>query len=262
MDGDGIPEIVTACDHEKVDELDWPYLDIINTRHTAIKIKVFPGSDRSDEIEFPTVEPFFAYGSQVIAIAKTKIAGRDSALIVVAEYDMYLRAYSMYGDRVWTSSAKWTDDVIAQNVPNPAVGFADFNNDGYAEVYAGNSIFDAATGILLCKGAGNDGKASSGCVTDGTRLWTPYITIAADVHGDARLELVAGNQIYDVVITNRTGTSGNAMTVIQQITPPTCIEDPLQTVYGDGHTQVADIDGDGHLDVIVENKTADGSAFV
>jgi hypothetical protein len=124
-----------------------------------------------------------------------------------------------------------------------SISFADFNNDGFAEVYVGNRIFDAATGTLLIKGTENSGK--------GGEYSKIYMTIAADMYGDERLELVAGNQIYDVVITNRTGTAGNSMTVGKSITPPICTECGKSEPIQDGYAFVADIDGDGYLDVVV-----------
>jgi hypothetical protein len=41
------------------------------------------------------------------------------------------------------------------------VSFADFNGDGFPEVYAGSDIFDAATLKWLCSGPENGNKGES-----------------------------------------------------------------------------------------------------
>ena len=44
--------------------------------------------------------------------------------------------------------------------------------------------------------------------------------MAYDICGDARQELILGNEIYDVVINNPNGTLGNHATLTKNITPP------------------------------------------
>lgn len=45
---------------------------------------------------------------------------------------------------LWTTSTGF---------PAPNVGFVDFNGDGYPEIYVGNKVFDAETGVLLVTNA-------------------------------------------------------------------------------------------------------------
>ncbi|GHV52753.1 hypothetical protein FACS1894181_16130 [Bacteroidia bacterium] len=61
--------------------------------------------------------------------------------------------------------------------------------------------------------------------------------------------VVAGNTVYRVVITNRdmTALTGNTATILAQISKP------------DGFTSVADINGDGRLDVIVTGRNLPAS---
>ncbi len=164
-------------------------------------------------------------------------------VLVIYTLDNYLRAYNLSGpDKtpIWESP-------ISYDVTN--VSFADFNNDGFPEVYLGSSIYDAQTGILLAKGNGNTGLSAShnnGATFGG--VYKPMeMTFAANMDEDASLELVAGNEIYSVEITNRNGTSGNSITLEYSITPPPGV--PV-----DGHSQIADFNLDGHLDVLVSKK--------
>ncbi|GHT74175.1 hypothetical protein AGMMS50262_06610 [Bacteroidia bacterium] len=257
MDGDGNPEIVTVYQHGTQQT---PISDM-HAGNSAQNLTVFRGVTHS-RINFPTVAPFTCVAPGIIGIVKTKIQNssgieQDSAIIVVAEGDFYLRAYDMYGNLVWTASDKWTNLTYANdNYPGISVNFADFNNDGYAEVYVGNRIFDAATGTLLCQGTGNDGSAWVPGSTE--NQWHANLTIAGDVYGDSRLELIAGNQIYQVE------SDLTSMTVVQQLNSSllTCIEDGSQIITGDGYTQLADIDGDGNLDIIVENLTSTNQVFI
>jgi hypothetical protein len=71
--------------------------------------------------------------------------------------------------------------------------------------------------------------------------------VAANVTGDERLELILGNEIYEVNITDRTSSS-NQIIMTKTISPP-------NEVVQDGHTQLADFNNDGHLDVFISNRT-------
>ena len=76
----------------------------------------------------------------------------------------------------------------------------------------------------------------------------------ANLTGDAKPELVLCNEVYEIVITNRTGTSGNSMTLSASCTPPSGIA-------VDGHPQVVDFNRDGYLDVFVSNKETSSGAM-
>ena len=141
---------------------------------------------------------------------------------------------------LWTAS-------IDQTAPN--VGFADFNGDGYPEIYVARRIYDAETGAMLINGTSISNIGGSYAHYGSYKLSSPCVT---NILGDNHPELILGNEIYSVTITNRTGLTGNTITLAQSCTPPTGVE-------VDGHPQVADFNLDGYLDVFISNKPSGGS---
>ena len=179
-----------------------------------------------------------------IGMAKVKTSANTyKTIIVVAGSDDYLYAYDYYSTtHIWKSNATYN----RLGIGIAGIGFADFNNDGYTEVYANNAIFDAATGVLLCRGTGKKGAGVNFMNA------TAHITIAADIDGDGKLELLAGTDVYSVNITNRTGTAGNTITVNQSL-PPFTMENGTTVAPADGITTIADMDLDGYPDMVVQN---------
>jgi len=134
-------------------------------------------------------------------------------------------------------SLRWVSDKL-----NMGRGFllelADFNGDGMAEIYSGNNIVNTENGKLLI-----NSPLSAGCnIINGAQFTTCSAnhSIAADLLPAPGLELAAGNIVYEVSISNLNGTTGNDLN-------PVIADLPVL----DGYTSVADIDGDGELDVVV-----------
>ena len=171
-----------------------------------------------------------------------KLPNRHTILVVVTK-DKHMLGYDLSSNSntyIWKRESPYY---------NPNVSFADFNNDGYPEVYLGNYIYDVETGNLLAHGGDNSGKSNAHGNRDSYYGSEQYLhaPFAADIDNDGFLELVAGNEVYKVKITNRSGESGNSISLYRSITPPS-------GVPADGHTQVADFNLDGYLDVLVSNK--------
>jgi hypothetical protein len=177
---------------------------------------------------------------------KTKEGKR---LIVTANYDYKLRAYEYNSNG---STPFWTSDVNYGSTAGDFavnVGFVDFNGDGNPEVYVRDKIYNASTGVLLATATGGNNKGLAPAHWSHSPGWQLSSPVAADVTGDAKPELILGNEIYEVNITNLTGTVGNSASMIKTVTPPA-------GVVNDGHTQVADFNNDGHPDVFISNRTA------
>ena len=226
LNDDGIPEIVG------VSETAFEFIDAITIfdNHGVFikKINTVPMNMFSGKI----------------GMAKVKTSANTyKTIIVVAGSDDYLYAYDYYSaTHIWKSNVTYN----RLGIGIAGIGFADFNNDGYTEVYANNAIFDAATGVLLCRGTGKKG-AGVNFMTD-----IAHITIAADIDGDGKLELLAGTDVYSINITNRTGTAGNTITVNQSL-PPFTMENGTTVAPADGITTIADMDLDGYPDMVVQN---------
>ncbi|MBI1768432.1 MAG: gliding motility-associated C-terminal domain-containing protein [Bacteroidetes bacterium] len=139
----------------------------------------------------------------------------------------------------------WNAVDLGVNRPgNP--GLADFDGDGKAEVYIRNKIFAAESGALLADGGGN---------------WLTAIntgSVAVNITGDSKLELVCGNLIYTVPsLASRTL---QVLTVYKDMN----VDFPATKFYPKGYndvneygitqastTSVADFDADGFVDVFI-----------
>ena len=159
-------------------------------------------------------------------------------ILVVALMNSTMYAYDL---TAWGTTPLWS---VATNHIAPNISFADFNSDSYPEIYIGNKIYDAETGSLLISDPTITNMGASYAHSDQAPLPSPCV---ANVVGDAKPDLILGNEIYEVNITNRNGLAGNSITLSKSITPPA-------GVAVDGHPQVADFNLDGYLDVFVSNK--------
>ncbi|MCL1943161.1 MAG: VCBS repeat-containing protein [Candidatus Azobacteroides sp.] len=124
---------------------------------------------------------------------------------------------------------------------------ADFAGTGKAQVVVFDKVFNAQDGTLLVDGGffgdGNSGynfgripHYGSISVTDRFPSYT-----AADIDNDGILEIIGGNCVYKINISNPDALdAGNTYTLFQ--TAPE---------VGNGAIGIADMDGDGFLDVVV-----------
>lgn len=160
--------------------------------------------------------------------------------VLMVGNDQFLYCYQIStGSLLWTSS-----DTVSDNEDGPFI--ADFNQDGNPEVYAGNQIFNGATGVQLVQAPNGAldpmGRVACGvCLSVAYGVWGPAYPIAVDALPDAAcadcqgLELVTGNTIFAV------SAGFTTMTPVVSI---------AGLGYSDGPVSVGDIDGDGDLDLV------------
>ncbi len=227
MDGDGIPDIVTT-------RVEAPDLYVIDGATGLTKVHVMG----------PTVWP----GGTAPAIADLDHDGFGE--IVIVGFDRILYCYEHDGALKFTSSIQVGYHArYRYSVPN----IADFDHDGWAEINIGNQVFSGQTGALLAQGGPNVSAGEHPArVATGLSFASP---VAMDVLPDSfcpncdGLEIVAGNQVLAVNLV--TGT----------VTPVVAAFWPVS----DGFTSVADYDGDGDLDAIVQGRnifTNNNTVFV
>ncbi|MDR2681151.1 MAG: FG-GAP-like repeat-containing protein, partial [Tannerella sp.] len=231
LDGDGYPDV---------------FLKSVNGTAEIRDFTILRGPGFDAPVTHPT--PVLTASAEAIGRIRWD-ASKDTTVIVVVEAATHrLLAYDIDGNQLWPSGS--SEPLFHPSYGGQAVGmgvgFADFNNDGYAEVYAGNQIFDAVTGVELCSGGatGNIGLTLYSNAAYG------IFSMAADVTGDARLELCAGNRVYEVSINDRTDPSANSMTVARQVTPVY----QGTPVHNDGATVIADFDLDGEPEILVQTQ--------
>ncbi len=239
LDDDGIPEIV--C------------FDMMgnNPSQTAAKtINVYDGRDKYLKAQINVEGLVWAHGNGPYGLVK--LPNREG-LIVTACKDSKLYAYNISlanpGIPVWVSNESYNTGFNDFSV---SIGFADFNGDGHPEVYVRDKVFNAETGVLLATAQGGSNLANSYSHNSHTNHNKLSCPLAYDICGDARQELILGNEIYDVVITNPNATAGNRITLTKNITPP-------NGIINDGHVQVADFNLDGHPDILISNRDTEGS---
>ena len=202
-------------------------------------VKIFYYNNTTNKIELKKTFLFASAGGAYSASFGAMAIARynNKGYIVTAGIDRYIYAYDPNGVLHWKSDLQYNTNGFGT-----ILGIADFNNDGVPEVYTGNQVFSLATGKMLCDGGtGNN----SGVLVSATG----HSTMAADMDGDGKLELVAGTQIYKVNITNNSGTAGNSISVITGL--ELLASKVPANAAKDGATQVVDIDHDGKLEVVV-----------
>jgi hypothetical protein len=224
LDGDGFSEIIVPKARTSDNWLTGYYtngLNIYDMKTSSMKTIA--------TAEFATSD----FGPAGIAKAHSS---DKTALIVVSAKDGYLYAYNKAGAQQWKSDEKYTTQPAPSNFTYlaGAVGFADFNGDGYAEIYIRDKIFDLQTGKLLL----NLNNEKSTILEMGSAV--------ADLDNDGKLELIIRDKVYRINISNRSGVSGNTATLWQSVANNPYPNGGLMTI-------LVDFDLDGQLDILVND---------
>jgi len=247
LNGDGFSEIVVA-----------KFKSAGGNVRIMQNLYVYDGANRNNVIEILTPEGNYMPAGP-IGMARVN----DIPLIVMIGVDGYLYAYNPYelngntsiaDNYYWKSDAQITNGYTAvsggQTNTYGSVAFADFNNDGVAEVYAANRIFDASTGELLLEiPTGSVGRSR----TYGTEAYQ-YMPAVADINGDGKLEYIGGTKIYTIDIDNGEAEEYFDMGTIT-------ISGTSKTIT-DGITMLADFNKDGYLDVVLLSTTSESTTAI
>jgi len=213
-------------------------------------LDVYSGLDLSLQYSFNLQDSIYVSNGPYAIGRYPRQDGTMQGAIFVHGYDKRIRSYTINGTLLNVSDRATTCDGM--------VSLADFNGDGYPEVYVGSDIFDAATLKWLCSGPenGNMGLSFRGAAVGVVNHHRCYfaMSLASNVLGDEQQELICGNTIYNVNIVSRTTPVLNSVTVNKTITPPSgCSQD--------GHVSLADFDLDGECEVLVIRDDTDDHTY-
>ncbi len=224
LDGDGIAELVSRDNN-------------------PARIQIFDGATGMLEqsIVTPTTHPFGQ-----IAIADVDENGIGDLFQV--ETGGILARYE-YGNpnAIWRTANGIGDD---NNVSTPQI--ADINQDGIPEVYIGDRIFNAITGERYVDGDASVNVGGYAANNNSDRFPIYYdLFQPGDPKPDggtfgpeaAGLEYIAGNQVWTVDFDPAGGPDNGTYQLAAEYSGPTNLRD--------GMTSIADINGDGRMDIAV-----------
>ena len=223
MNGDGIPDLVSRDQNPR-------------------RIQIFSGDDGRILQSIPTGGSS-AFGQTAIA----DVDGNGLGDVFHVETPGRLVRYEFgTATPIWRTGNGIGDD---NNVSTPQI--ADINEDGRPEVYVGDRIFDALTGVRYVDGGSsvNVGGYLGGNNSDRFPIYYNLFDEGDDKPGGGTfgpeangLEYIAGNQVWTTTFTSGTANSG-AFQLAAQYSGPSNLRDGL--------TSIADINGDGRTDIAV-----------
>ncbi len=195
-----------------------------------------------------------------IAIAKVDNNPYASIFYASSEYGNLIKYDFNGSEYTQTWSVAYTRNGHYA-VVSPTI--ADIMGNGRTQVCVLDKVYDTKTGALLATGGfildtGYLSSYSFGRFGHGNSLWTVWactfesMMIAVDIDDDGIKELIGGDYVYGVNLTNFDGLTGNSFTLKQQA------QNTGHPEIGDGGTAIADVDNDGELEVIVCGPYANG----
>ena len=173
IDGDGMVEIVAG--------------KAVTNDHYTTQVGIYRGTDLQQIGIINVPQRIYAgfIGPTALVRYPDGNGGMQGAIVLHC-YDMKLRSYDIHGQLLATSDVNTPCEGV--------VSVADFNYDGWPELYVGNVIYDAATLKQLCAGPinSNKGRCWRGSSSEQANC---AMSFAADVLGDSIPELICGNTI-------------------------------------------------------------------
>jgi hypothetical protein len=203
-----------------------------NGVHGAPSMMALVDSDRDGTVELIVAFPHLKTGG-VAPDYKSQVVSFNLV------YNASTQTYSI-NQRWIATGGTYNNDVTAYDRPMPQV--VDLDGDGSPEVVVYNRVYNARTGELLRTletiTTAHIGRSTYDAYDLDEYIGSPY---AYDMDLDGIYDIVAGGKIYQMHGTN------SVFSAPTQITMPN---------VSDGHTGVADINGDGKPDVVVVRRTS------
>lgn len=224
---------------------------------------ILDGQTQVIKKKFP-IETAFEGIAPLAGIAKVKWTDGTMKTIIITytEKSTKLYAYDVDGNKLWTSDegAKDTENGVA-------IQFLDVDGDGLCEIVSAGKVFAAETGRMIAqvnngyKGIIHSWQNSNHFIQQSS---------AGNLKNDGIMRLCLGNTIwkFSSKLTNRNGMNEGALVLEKTFPNKVHVGDSVQTIPtgGDGAVQLADIDLDGNLDVVVStvkrnNQNPNSSVF-
>ena len=231
-----------------------------------------------------------------IVVAETGPLGRVYALKPVLDTDGKIVNLTKMWDGSVGHKAPLTGLTNIAGFGYPMPYIVDLNGDSIPEVIINNKIYNGKTGDLLMAWGGEAATPTASTLAANTGLYTParvadfytsksraasvreraligrrpavdlltddYLGVIAveDIDGCGQMEIIAGMRVYKFQFNSTTDHTQNTYTTIEG---PDSVNMPTTTgkntfYLSDGFTSVADIDGDGKLEIIVQANVSGG----
>ena len=237
IDDDGTPEIL-----------------LIGSSSTPVRTEslyILDGKTQAIKKHFP-IEPSYTGIVPLAGVAKVKWTDGTMKTIIItyAEYSTRLYAYDINGNKLWTS-----DEGAKDPRNGVAIQFVDVDGDGLCEIVSAGTIFAAETGRMIVKVDNNYKGIIHSWTWKGDAKHHIQQSMVGDLKNDGIMRICIGNTIwkFNSKLTNRNGLNNGALVLEKTFPNVVYVGNSAQTVPtgGDGAVQLADIDLDGNLDVIV-----------
>lgn len=137
IDGDGSVEIVAG--------------KAVSNSHFTTELGIYRGSNLEQIGTINVSQQLYAGFAGPVALVRYPDGnGGMQGAIVLHCYDKKIRSYDIHGNLLATSDVNTPCEGV--------VSVADFNYDGWPDLYVGNAVYDAATLKRLCAGPDNGNK--------------------------------------------------------------------------------------------------------
>lgn len=232
VDGDGSPEIVLVGPNYGGNQ----------------KLYILDGKTQKIKFQFP-VDASYTGINPLAGIAKVKWTdgSMKSIILMYTSNSTSFCAYDINGNKLWTS-----DEGMKQKTFGVCMQILDIDGDGLSEIICAGNVVAAETGRTLTRITNNyQGLIHSWDYTNNFM----HQSMVGNLKNDGSMRLCIGNTIwkFNTKLTNRYGLNPDALVLEKTFPNQVYIGSSPMTVPtgGDGCVQLADIDLDGNLDIIV-----------